>query len=172
VTLVELDTRLVLIVNVALPEPAATVTVDGTDATDELLLERFTVVFADAVAVKVTVPCESFPPETLVGLTVSEDKVTLPPPLTQTLFVHVWPPPQVPQLSVPPQPSEILPQFLPCAAQVVGVHGRVQVLFAHVWPLGQEPQLSVPPQPSPMVPQLPVMHTAGTQAVVMKSVVL
>ena len=79
---------------------------------------------------------------------------------------------QLPQLSVPPQPSEMEPQFLPCAAQVVGVHGRVQVLFAHVWPLGQEPQLSVPPQPSPMVPQLPVMHTAGTQAVVMKSVVL
>jgi len=122
VTLVEFDTRSVLIVNVALLEPAATVTVDGTDATDELLLERFTVVFADAVAVKVTVPCESSPPETLVGLNVSEDKVTLPPPLTQTLFVHVWPLPQVPQLNVPPQPSEMLPQFLPCAAQVVGVH--------------------------------------------------
>src|SRR3989442_1517844 len=78
VTLVEFDTRLVLIVNVALFEPAATVTVDGTDATDELLEERFTVVFADALAVNVTVPCESFPPETLVGLNVSEDKVTLP----------------------------------------------------------------------------------------------
>jgi len=112
VTLVEFDTRLVLIVNVALFDPAATVTVDGTDAMDELLLERFTVVFADAVAVKVTVPCESSPPETLVGLNVSEDKVTLPP-LTQTLFVHVWPLPQVPQVSVPPQPSEIEPQFLP-----------------------------------------------------------
>ena len=112
-TLVEFHTRLVLIVNVALFEPAATVTVDGTEATDELLLERFTVVFADAVAVKVTVPCESFPPETLVGLSVSEDKVTLTPPLTQTLFVHVWPLPQVPQVSVPSQPSEIEPQFLP-----------------------------------------------------------
>ena len=112
-TLVEFDTRLVLIVNVALLAPAATVTVDGTDATDELLLERFTVVFADALAVKVTVPCELLPPETLVGLNVSEDKVTLPPPLTQTLFVHVWPLPQVPQVSVPPQPSEIDPQFLP-----------------------------------------------------------
>jgi len=112
VTLVEFDTRLVLIVNVALFDPAATVTVDGTDGMDELLLERFTVVFADAVAVKVTVPRESSPPETLVGLNVSEDKVTLPP-LTQTLFVHVWPLPQVPQVSVPPQPSEIDPQFLP-----------------------------------------------------------
>jgi len=113
VTLVEFDTRLVLIVNVALLAPAATVTVDGTDATDELLLERFTVVFADAVAVKATVPRESSPPETLVGLSVSEDKVTLTPPLTQTLFVHVWPLPQVPQVSVPPQPSGIDPQFLP-----------------------------------------------------------
>jgi hypothetical protein len=27
----------------------------------------------------------------------------------------------VPQLSVPPQPLEIVPQFAPCAAQVVGV---------------------------------------------------
>jgi len=214
VTLVEFDTRLVLIVNVALFDPAATVTVDGTDATDELLLERFTVVFADAVAVKVTVPCESFPPETLVGLNVSEDKVTLPP-LTQTLFVHVWPLPQVPQLSVPPQPSEALPQlnpseeqvagvheplhtllmqlwpagqvpqlsappqpsptvpqFLPRLAHVFGVHGIVQVPFVHAWPVGQLPQLSVPPQPSLMVPQLPVMHTPGTHAVVMYSVVL
>ena len=152
-TLVEFDTRLVLIVNVALFDPAATVTVDGTDATDELLLERFTVVFADALAVKVTVPCESFPPETLVGLNVSEDKVTLPPPLTQTLFVHVWPLPQVPQLSVPPQPSEMLPQFLPWAAQVVGVQESVQVLFVHVCLLGQVPQLSVPPQPSEALPQ-------------------
>ena len=124
-TLVEFDTRLVLIVNVALFEPAATVTVDGTDAMDELLLETFTVVFVDAVAVKVTVPCESFPPETLVGLNVSADKVTLPPPLTQTLFVHVWPLPQVPQVSVPPQPSEALPQLKPSPEQVFGVQGPV-----------------------------------------------
>jgi len=72
----------------------------------------------------------------------------------------------VPQLSVPPQPSGIDPQFLPCAAHVVGVHGRVQVLFVQTWPLGQEPQLRVPPQPLPIEPQLPVMHTAGTQAAV------
>lgn len=88
VTLVGFDTRLVLIVNVALFDPAATVTVDGTDATDELLLERFTVVFADALAVNVTVPCESFPPETLVGLRVSEESVAAVL-LMQMLFVHV-----------------------------------------------------------------------------------
>ena len=29
---------------------------------------------------------------------------------------------QDPQTSEPPQPSRIVPQFLPCAAQVVGVH--------------------------------------------------
>jgi hypothetical protein len=32
-------------------------------------------------------------------------------------------------LSVPPQPSEMLPQFLPCAAQVVGVHELWQTLL-------------------------------------------
>src|SRR5207247_44176 len=92
---------------------------------DELLLETFTVVFVDAVAVKVTVPCELLPPETLVGLNVSEDKVTLPPPLTQTLFVHVWPLPHVPQVSVPPQPSAMLPQLKPSPEHVFGVHGPV-----------------------------------------------
>ncbi len=152
-TLVEFDTRLVLIVNFALFEPAATVTVDGTAAADELLLERFTVVFADAVAVKVTVPCESSPPETLVGLNVSEDRVTLSPPLTQTLFVHVWPLPQVPQLNVPPQPSEALPQLNPSEEQVVGVHEALHTLLMQLWPEGQVPQLSVPPQPSEIEPQ-------------------
>src|SRR5260370_1173253 len=34
----------------------------------------------------------------------------------------VWGAAHAPQLSGPPQPSEMLPQFLPCAAQVVGVH--------------------------------------------------
>ncbi len=87
-TLVEFDTRLVLIVNVALFEPAATVTVDGTDATDELLLERLTEVFTDATAVSVTVPCELFPPDTLVGLSGSDERVAAVP-LTQTLLVHV-----------------------------------------------------------------------------------
>jgi hypothetical protein len=38
------------------------------------------------------------------------------------LLVHVRFPPHVPHWSVPPQPSAIAPQFLPCAAQVVGVH--------------------------------------------------
>src|SRR5262245_41520183 len=42
--------------------------------------------------------------------------------------LNVPPPPQIcdemhePQLSVPPQPSPMLPQFLPCAKHVVDVH--------------------------------------------------
>src|SRR5437899_3968046 len=51
------------------------------------------------------------------------------------------PPPQVcgavqaPQVSVPPQPSEIVPQFFPCAAQVVGVQrGTFAIVPCHrVW---------------------------------------
>jgi hypothetical protein len=39
----------------------------------------------------------------------------------------------VPQLSVPPQPSGMDPQFLPCAAHVVGVHVFVtQTLLVQV----------------------------------------
>lgn len=41
--------------------------------------------------------------------------VTPPPP-------QVWPSGQFPHSSVPPQPSGMLPQSFPCAAQVVGVH--------------------------------------------------
>src|SRR6059036_300740 len=50
------------------------------------------------------------------------------------------PPPQVcgavqaPQVSVPPQPSAIVPQFFPCAAQVVGVQAGVVTTPCHrVW---------------------------------------
>src|SRR5262249_28411274 len=72
------------------------------------------------------------------------------------------PPPQVcgavqtPQVSVPPQPSGIVPQFVPCAAPA----SRVQVpqTFAAPPPpqvsgAVQRPQVSVPPQPSGIVPQ-------------------
>ena len=40
---------------------------------------------------------------------------------------QVWPDEHVPHDSVPPQPFEMVPQFLPCAAHVVGVHGNVHV---------------------------------------------
>lgn len=42
-------------------------------------------------------------------------------PAPHTLPVQVWPLGQVPQVSVPPQPSEIVPQVALCEAHVVGV---------------------------------------------------
>jgi hypothetical protein len=43
-------------------------------------------------------------------------------PDPHTLFVHVWPLGQVPQLSVPPQPSETEPHVAPTLEHVFGVH--------------------------------------------------
>lgn len=64
----------------ALVCPADTVTLDGTVATDVLLLESATDTPPDgAAALSVTVPVELFPPLTLVGLSVSEERVTVPP---------------------------------------------------------------------------------------------
>ena len=62
---------------------------------------------------------------------------------------------QLPQLSVPPQPSPMLPQFFPWAAQLVGVHPQTFEVPAppHVCGLVQLPQLSEPVHPSEMVPQ-------------------
>src|SRR5262249_44979778 len=69
-----------------------------------------------------------------------------------------------------PQPSLIEPQFLPWAAQVVGVQaGAPQTLAVppppQVWGEVQEPQLRVPPQPSLIEPQfLPwAEHVVGVQ---------
>ena len=74
-----------------------------------------------------------------------------PPPL------HVWGAVHDPQVSVPPQPSAIVPQFFPWAAQVVGVQPPPQTfatpLPPHVWGAVHDPQVSVPPQPSEIVPQ-------------------
>jgi hypothetical protein len=62
-------------------------------------------------------------PERPVAVTVSWAVDVVPPP--QTLATppppQVWGAVHVPQVSVPPQPSAMLPQFFPCAAQVVGV---------------------------------------------------
>lgn len=72
------DTRWVLTVKLALVVPACTVTLDGTVATDVLLLESVTAAPAEgAAAVRVTVPVELFPPLTVVGLRVSEESVTV-----------------------------------------------------------------------------------------------
>jgi hypothetical protein len=72
--------------------------------------------------------------------------LAMPPP------PHVWVAEHEPQLSDPPQLSEMLPQFFPCAAQVVGVQ-LVQTFATQVWVPEHEPQLSEPPHPSEMVPQ-------------------
>jgi hypothetical protein len=43
-------------------------------------------------------------------------------PEPHLLLVQLCPAGQVPQLRVPPQPSEMMPHVAPCAEQVVGVH--------------------------------------------------
>jgi len=76
VTGVDAVTALVLTVNVALLAPAATITLAGTVAVDVLLLERVTAAPpAGADPLSVTVPVEGDPPVTLVGFSVSEERV-------------------------------------------------------------------------------------------------
>jgi hypothetical protein len=62
---------------------------------------------------------------------------------------------QLPQLSVPPQPFGMVPQSLPCAAQVVGVQPQTLAVPPPPQLCGERqlPQLSVLPQPFEMVPQ-------------------
>jgi hypothetical protein len=70
------DTVAVVTVNVWLVAPAATVTLAGTVAADVLLLDSITTAAPDgAAAVSVTVPCDGFPPVTLVGLSANADNV-------------------------------------------------------------------------------------------------
>jgi hypothetical protein len=76
VTFVLADTGVVVIVNVAVVAPAATVTLEGTVAADVLLLVSVTTVPPDRAApFKVTVPVEEVPPITLEGLSETEDGV-------------------------------------------------------------------------------------------------
>ena len=74
----EAATALAVTVNDALVAPAATVTLEGTCATVELLLETVTCAPPDGAGpVNVTVPvddCE--PPTTLVGLSETEERDT------------------------------------------------------------------------------------------------
>src|SRR5437867_996360 len=57
---------------------------------------------------------------------VSPQTLAIPPP------PHVWGAVQDPQTSEPPQPSRIVPQVLPCAAQVVGVHAATDGVTVNV----------------------------------------
>jgi hypothetical protein len=80
------------------------------------------------------------------------------------LGAHVCPVGQVPQFSVFPHPSGMLPQLLD--GHVLGVHvWATHTLFVHVALTAQVPQLSVAPQPSGMLPQfLPCAeHVVGVQ---------
>src|ERR1019366_2092484 len=74
-TLVLLDKVLVLNLKVALVLPAHTLNLDGTVATDVLLLESVTTAPPEgALELSVTVPVELLPPLTLVGFRVSEER--------------------------------------------------------------------------------------------------
>jgi hypothetical protein len=72
---------------------------------------------------------------------------------------------QVPQASVAPQPSEIVPQSFPAASHVVFAH------MVHAWAMASQacpvpqlaPQFIGLPQPSMMLPHLPV-QSPGTHA--------
>ena len=76
VTGVEAVTAVVPIAKFALSAPAATVTLAGTLATVALLLDSPTIAPpVGAAAVNVTVPVAPAPPTTLVGLTVTEDRL-------------------------------------------------------------------------------------------------
>jgi hypothetical protein len=146
----------VVIVKLALIDPAGTTTF-GTVATPVLL--RVTVAPpAGAAPDSVTVPVDEFPPTTGFGLnemfcakgggTPQTPGVAVPPQISGDV--------QLPQAIQLPQPSGIAPQFFPCAAHVVGVHGPHT--FGTPPPpqlcgAVQLPQFKVCPQPSEIVPQ-------------------
>src|SRR5262245_26042089 len=87
-------TAVVAMEKLALTAPAATVTLAGTLATVALLLESATAAPpVGAAVVNVTVPVLAAPPTTLVGLTVTEDKLgAAGTGLTVNVAVRVTPP--------------------------------------------------------------------------------
>ena len=71
------------------------------------------------------------------------------------MLTHLWPFVHLPQLKVPPQPSEAVPQLKPSPEHVSGVQEETHpCVGAHCFPAGQLPQSIVPPQPSEAVPHL------------------
>jgi hypothetical protein len=103
--------------------------------------------------------------ESFTGASVGAGRTGVPPVGWQVLLgEQVSPLGHVPQLSVPPQPSGIVPQLF--VGQVFGLHVCVtHTLFVHVALTGHVPQLSVPPHPSGMLPQFfpCAEHVVGVQ---------
>ena len=146
-----------VIVKFALADPAGTTTFGGTLATP-MLLSVTVAPPVGAALESVTVPVEGFPPTTGLGLNVMFCAKGGGMPQTPGVLV----PPQtcgevqLPHASQLPQPSGIAPQFLPCAAQVVGVHGPQTFGIPpppQLCGAVQLPQVNVCPQPSEIVPQ-------------------
>jgi hypothetical protein len=88
-TVVVVETLSVFTENVAVLEPALTLTLAGTVARDVLLLDRLTKVSTDGETVNVTAPCESSPPFTLVGLRPSDARLTADAGVTVNVAVLV-----------------------------------------------------------------------------------
>lgn len=122
----------VVIVKVPLDCPAGMVMLAGT-CTKLLLLESVGEIPPEGAGMlSVTVPTEELPLTTVLGFSVSEETATVAPQMP-----GVPPPPHVcgavqePQLRVPPQPSEALPQLKPSPAHVFGVQAPgLMVRFA------------------------------------------
>jgi len=79
-------------VNVAVFDPALTMTLTGTVATDVLLLDRLTDVSDGGAVLSVTVPRESSPPFTVVGFTVTDARLTPDAAVTFNVALFVTPP--------------------------------------------------------------------------------
>ena len=93
-TEVDDDTEVVLTVKVALVAPAGMFTLDGTVATEGLLLESETTAPAlGAGPLSVAVPVEGLPPVTLEGLTLNAERVggtDVPVLPSSTEIVKAW----------------------------------------------------------------------------------
>jgi hypothetical protein len=103
----ELATPFVVMVNVAVVEPAATVTVEGTCASDPLLVRLTTVPVPVAVWEIVTVPVLELPPTTEIGESVRDVTRVLPATCATNPDQIIGPHPET--VSQPTVASEVEP---------------------------------------------------------------